>query len=291
MSVGGRHGGGPVLRAWVTLQIAASRMADGMRALAADRDELERRLMAVAIPVAVILCQGAVLIIVESLVVMVSSLRGIPLSDTIRSLPASMSAWGLPIGCLGVLMPLLFRGVRTMVSRNHGFGWRHAHSLRGVAGSIGIGAAVGLLMWLFSSLASSMLRLAGVDIPAMGRSTMAALHGPLVIAVAVVASPVAEELLFRGVVSRSLMRSRLLTGADGSRTRPARIMISLLAGLSFGIMHMDGSADGAWLAMSVAWMTVFGAVQTMLADRRGLDAAIVSHICYNCAAVAAVSFL
>lgn len=291
MSAGRGHDGGPMLKAWVAMQMAVSRVADWARALAADRDELERRLLAVAVPVAVILCQGAILIIVESVVVVVSSMRGLPMSDTVRRLPASMSAWSLPLGCLGVLTPLLFRGVRTMVSRNHGFGWGRARSPRDVAGDVGIGVAAGLLMWLFSSLVSSMLRLAGVDIPTMGRSTLAALHGPLVIAVAVIASPVAEELLFRGVVSRSLMRSRLLTKKDGSRTWPARIMVSLLAGLSFGVMHMDGSAGGAWLAMSVAWMTVFGAVQTLLADRRGLGAAIVSHMCYNCAAIAAVTLL
>lgn len=283
--------GGPMLRIWVTMQIAFSRIRDWARSLAADRTELERRLLVVAMPFAVILCQGAILIIVESVVVVVSSLRGFSMSDTVRSLPATMSTWSLPLGCLGVLTPLLFRGVRTMITRNKGLGWERVRSFRDVAGHAGVGVAMGLLLWVISSLASSALRLAGADIPTMGRSTLAALHGPLVITVAAVISPIAEELLFRGVVSRSLMCSRLLTKADGSRTRVSRIVVALVAGLSFGIMHMDGSAGGAWLVMSVVWMTVFGAVQTLLADRHGLGTAIVSHICYNCAVLAAVTVL
>lgn len=273
-----------IIGIWVHMLMAGRRAVDWGRRLLADPPELHRRLMPFIIPFAVLLSQAIVVVVVESLAVIVRSMQGEDIPSLVRALPVLMRAWAIPMGLAGTLMPLIFRGIRGVAAENGGFGFHTPH-VRSVAADTVLGVVAGALLWLSSAALSAGLQAAGAPIPSRSSSTADAGLGMFPILVAVLAAPIAEELVFRGLVSRPLMHSGLLARPDGTRGIPATLAVALLAALPFGILHMDSASGPFWSVLSVAWMTVFGAVQTMLADRRGLLCPMICHVAYNLAVI------
>ena len=269
---------------WVHALMAGRRVVDWGRRLLADPPELHRRLMPFIIPFAVLLSQAIVVVVVESLAVIVRSMQGEDIPSLVRALPVLMKAWAIPMGLAGTLLPLAFNGIRGVAAENGGFGFRTPH-VRAVASDVVLGIVAGALLWLSSAALSAGLQAAGAPIPSRSSSTADAGLGMFPILIAVAAAPIAEELVFRGLVSRPLMHSGLLTRPDGGRGIPAMLTVALLAGLPFGILHMDSASGPVWALLSVVWMTVFGAVQTLLADRRGLLCPMICHVAYNLAVI------
>ncbi len=94
----------------------------------------------------------------------------------------------------------------------------------------------------------------------------------------VVVVPVVEELLFRGLVLRSLLR--LMRGA-GRIVGPALAII--LTGILFGLAHFE--------ALQLLGLAAFGAVLAFMAYRLNrLGAGILAHATFNLVAVLAIAF-
>lgn len=279
-----------IISIWVRALMAGRRVADWGKRLLADPPELHRRLMPFIIPVAVLLSQALVVVVVESLAVIVRSMQGEDIPSLVKALPVLLKAWAIPMGLAGTLLPLAFNGIRAVAAENGGFGFR-APRVRGIVADTIVGAAVGAGLWAFSAAAAAGLQAAGAPVPSQSTATADAGLNPVSIIIAVIAVPVVEELMFRGLVSRPLMRSSMLTRKDGGRGLAACILMACLAGLPFGILHMDSASGPLWSVLSVAWMTVFGAVQTMLADRRGLLCPMIGHVAYNLIVVASTAIM
>lgn len=96
-----------------------------------------------------------------------------------------------------------------------------------------------------------------------------------------VIGPVAEELVFRGVIGRTVVDSGLARGGDGSRSAAQTFATCLVAGLFFGLPHVTG-ISAAGLEGAVA-MTLFGALLTWLSSvrTRSLAPAIAAHVTLN----------
>lgn len=279
-----------IISIWVRALMAGRRVVDWGRRLLADPPELHRRLMPFIIPVAVLLSQALIVVVVESLAVIVRSMQGEDIPSLVKALPVLLKAWAIPMGLAGTLLPLAFNGIRAVAAENGGFGFR-APRVRGIVADTIVGAAVGAGLWAFSAAAAAGLQAAGAPVPSQSTATADAGLNPVSIIIAVIAVPVVEELMFRGLVSRPLMRSSMLTREDGGRGLAACILMACLAGLPFGILHMDSASGPLWSVLSVAWMTVFGAVQTMLADRRGLLCPMIGHVAYNLIVVASTAIM
>lgn len=96
-------------------------------------------------------------------------------------------------------------------------------------------------------------------------------------------TPVLEELLFRGVVTRSLLDSSFARDAEGRETRMRSSMVCLVGGVLFALTHLIGVGNTfeAWLTL--ACMTVLGWAFGLLDLRfRSVVPSIVSHVLYNC---------
>ena len=96
-----------------------------------------------------------------------------------------------------------------------------------------------------------------------------------------VIGPVAEELVFRGVIGRTVVDSGLARGGDGSRSAAQTLATCLVSGLFFGLPHVTG-ISAAGLEGAVA-MTLFGALLTWLSSvrTRSLAPAIAAHVTLN----------
>lgn len=91
---------------------------------------------------------------------------------------------------------------------------------------------------------------------------------PLMALAAVVVVPIAEELLYRGMLFQAL------------RTRLGRWPAIGLSGLVFGLLHAQGTLEGTLLLLAAFYP--FGMWLAWLFDRRGtLAASIVCHMAYN----------
>lgn len=96
-------------------------------------------------------------------------------------------------------------------------------------------------------------------------------------------TPVLEEMLFRGVVTKSLLESSFAKTPAGESTRMRSSMVCLVGGLLFGVTHLIGvaSAPEAWLTLS--GMTVLGWAFGLLDMKfKSVIPSIVSHVLYNC---------
>ena len=96
-------------------------------------------------------------------------------------------------------------------------------------------------------------------------------------------TPVLEEMLFRGVVTKSLLESSFAKTPAGESTRMRSSMVCLVGGLLFGVTHLIGvaSAPEAWLTLS--GMTVLGWAFGLLDMRfKSVIPSMVSHVLYNC---------
>lgn len=158
---------------------------------------------------------------------------------------------------------------------------------RGLAESLLLAAAWALLLWPVAqgagALAGAAEALAGAARPALGHTTLEALSssGPAdpwwwaTVALAVAVSPVAEELVYRGLLQQGLK-------AGGMRPGAAVAMTSVL----FAAVHvpaLTAGAQAAGLATLVALSVGWG----FLYERTGrLAAPMLAHAAFNAANVA-----
>jgi len=144
-----------------------------------------------------------------------------------------------------------------------------------------IGLAVGLASAVVTVLVSSaVLTTRQADaLEAKAELVVDRAHGPVAVVILVVAlcvaTPLAEEVFFRGLVFGSLRRATSL-------------LVALpVAGLAFGPVHYDGlSTPGRVLAVQFGLLGLFGVALCALAARTGrLGAGIVSHAVFNAVTV------
>ena len=186
--------------------------------------------------------------------------------------PVMVEAYGALAGCLALGMVWLSgRGLAEQYGGwRRAFGFclpqpRHAKTALGWLG-IQIGARMGLLVVL-GTVAPALQAHGGntegtSDLPAFGL-LLAGVS-------AVVLAPVMEELAFRGIVLRGLMRRMPFWPA------------ALLSSLMFASLHAPGAAHLAGIPLLVSMMLVFGLLQCVLVRRSGtLAPAIAVHGAMN----------
>lgn len=148
-----------------------------------------------------------------------------------------------------------------------------------------LGLGVGLGSTIVTAVVSSAV-LSGRqqdDLEVKARETVDRAYGPaavvLLVVVLCVATPLAEEVFFRGLLFRSL-------------NRVTAVLVAVpLAGLVFGLVHYDAvPAPGIVVVVQLGLLALFGMALCVLAHRTGrLGAGIVAHAAFN--AVTVISLL
>lgn len=152
-------------------------------------------------------------------------------------------------------------------------------SARPLGRNLAIGSGLGLLAIVASTLIVSLLvALTGNDAAPEQVLTGGLMETPLELALAVMAAvvlaPVAEELLFRGLLHRSLRRR--------SRIVPATALSSVL----FAVVHVDVAFSQP---LALVGLTLVGVILAIAYERTGsLLVPIVIHAVHNAVTIAAV---
>lgn len=94
-------------------------------------------------------------------------------------------------------------------------------------------------------------------------------------------SPFGEELVFRGMIGRVLVDSPMLRAGSGARSWWQSLLVCLLSGAFFGVVHFTGFG---WAGISpVVMTTLFGALLTWVSSMRtrSLWLAASAHVAFN----------
>jgi uncharacterized protein len=163
---------------------------------------------------------------------------------------------------------------------------RRGHGLADLVGErrplgrlIGVGVGIGLVTWIGSTVVVAVLVAAsGSDRAPEQALTGSLSDGPLQLLLAIVAAvvlaPIAEELLFRGLLHRALRRRQRL---------PVATAISSLA---FAAVHVDVAFSQP---LALIGLTIVGAALAIAYERTGsLVVPVVMHAVYNGVAIAAL---
>lgn len=151
--------------------------------------------------------------------------------------------------------------------------------VRPIGRHVGIGAGLGLLAIVASTLLVSLLvALTGSDAEPEQVLTGGLMESPMEVALAamaaVVLAPIAEELLFRGLLHRGLRR-RL-------RAVPATALSSVL----FAVVHVDVAFSQP---LALVGLTLVGVILAIAYERTGsLLVPVVIHAVHNAVTIAAV---
>ncbi|CAA9242377.1 MAG: hypothetical protein AVDCRST_MAG76-1835 [uncultured Acidimicrobiales bacterium] len=201
--------------------------------------------------------------------------RGLDQAEAPRDLGfAVVSSVGLWVGFLG--LPLLWSRWQGGGGRLLGLGARWTDLPLGLAAGLGSSLATGVI----SSILLSPPQKEALESKA--RETVDRASGPaavvLLVAVLCVATPIAEEVFFRGLLFRSLHRLAGLAVAVP------------IAALVFGLVHYDPEpVPGVVVAVQLGLLGLFGAVLCLLTHRTGrLAAGIVAHAAFNAVTVIAL---
>lgn len=180
---------------------------------------------------------------------------------------AVVSSIGLWVGFLG--LPLLWSRWQGGAGRLLGLRARWTDVPLGLAAGLGSSLATAVISSILLSSAEMK------DLESKARETVdrasGAAAGVLLVVVLCVATPIAEEVFFRGLLFRSLHRL-------------AGLAVALpLAGLVFGLVHYDPEpVPAVVVAVQLALLGLFGGVLCLLAHRTGrLAASIVAHAAFN----------
>jgi uncharacterized protein len=144
---------------------------------------------------------------------------------------------------------------------------------------VGLGLGVGLLTWIGSTVVVAVLvAISGSDRAPEQALTGSLSDGPLQLLLAIVAAvvlaPIAEELLFRGLLHRALRRRQRL---------PVATAISSLA---FAVVHVDVALSQP---LALVGLTIVGAALAVAYERTGsLVVPVVMHAVYNGVAIVAL---
>ena len=194
---------------------------------------------------------------------------------------AVVTSVGLWVGFL--VLPLLFG----RVAQPGGRGPRAYLGLSARWADLPLGVAVGLGSTLVTGLISSAVLTSGQqdELEGKAQEVIDRAQGPAAVALLVVvlcvATPVAEEVFFRGLLFRSMQRI----------ARPGRgaglVLALLVASLVFGIVHYDFEpAPGQVLLVQIGVLSLFGLALCALVLRTGrLAAGIVAHATFNAVTV------
>ncbi len=201
--------------------------------------------------------------------------RGLDQAEVPRDLGfAVLSSVGLWVGFLG--LPLLWSRWAGGPARLLGLRARWVDLPLGLA--VGLGST--LVTFVVSSIALSDQELEALESKA--RDTVDRASGPaaaaLLVVVLCVATPLAEEVFFRGVLFRSLHRV-------------AGLVVAVpLAGLVFGLVHYDPDpVPGVVVAVQLGLLALFGMALCVLVHRTGrLGASIVAHAAFNSVTVISI---
>jgi CAAX protease family protein len=135
---------------------------------------------------------------------------------------------------------------------------------------VGVGTYVVVLDALYPPLLSFLRRLSGhkVSVGGTAKHLGSLGRGPGFVAFAVavaIGAPIAEEIFFRGVLLRALVR------------RAGEAWGAVLCGVLFGLAHATGTEAAALPALMV-----FGVILAVLANRTGrLGPGIAAHVAFN----------
>lgn len=152
-------------------------------------------------------------------------------------------------------------------------------SLRPTGRRVAVGVGLGIAALIGSSLLVSLLvALTGSEATAEQVLTQDLTGTPaellLVVAAAVVMAPLAEELLFRGLLHRALRRRLAIA--------PATLLSSIL----FAVVHLDVATSQP---LALAGLTLVGAVLAVAAERTGgLLVPVIIHATYNAVTIMVV---
>ena len=104
----------------------------------------------------------------------------------------------------------------------------------------------------------------------------------IIVMLTVIIAPFCEELLFRGIIGKTILESAFVTNPDGVKTRTRRAFACIVSGLVFGLMHLVVAADPQQAMLSVLSMTLMGAVLTVVDDvAKSIRPSIAIHALYN----------
>jgi membrane protease YdiL (CAAX protease family) len=185
----------------------------------------------------------------------------------------------LPVRDIADALLLLFGGLLTGVASLVVARWRHGAAGRLIWGwrrpnlaDVGIGVAaallaflaVGVIVWLLTLGGEAPEVQTGIREAAANRAAL-----PFLAIAAVVVVPIAEELLYRGLLFQGL------------RTRLGRWPAIGMSGFVFGLLHVQwGNLEGTLLLLAAFYP--LGMWLAWLFDRRGtLVVPIVAHMAYN----------
>ena len=213
--------------------------------------------------------------------------------------PSTLSVASMDPGML--VVATLFSSLFTSIAGYVFYGvrskrWWPAKTADGktVAKRVGVGLLVGVAVVVIIQLAAWLASLVGLTVESSETSTSVIsmlrwslsssapwLFVPALLLTVGVVGPVAEELVFRGLIGRTVIDSGFASRGDGSRSKAQTLLACLLAGLFFGVVHITG-LSAAGLEGAVV-MTLVGAVLTWLSSvkTRSLAPAVAAHVALN----------
>lgn len=213
--------------------------------------------------------------------------------------PSALSVASMDPGMLTVAT--LFSSLFTSIAGYVFYGvkskrWWPAETADGktVAKRVGVGLLAGVAVIVIMQLAAWLASLVGIAVESSETSTSVismlrwSLSGsapwlfvPALLLTVGVVGPVAEELVFRGLIGRTVIDSGFASRGDGTRSKAQTLLACLVAGLFFGVVHVTG-LSAAGLEGAVV-MTLVGAALTWLSSvkTRSLAPAVAAHVALN----------
>lgn len=120
------------------------------------------------------------------------------------------------------------------------------------------------------------------------------LLGVLMLLASIIVAPVLEEMLFRGLYARSLVKSSIGVGQslddDGNPVDPSvrtsilrQVLVCIMAGVIFGVCHLDPNGAMVTNLTSVLTTSIIGALFTWVSQYKydSIWPTMVAHVVYN----------
>lgn len=216
---------------------------------------------------------GVILAVVLVWAVGWAALRGWPASPELRTALSYFAAWVPLLGA--VLVASYLRGQRSLA---RDFGLRFAWI------DLFFGLVVGGMMRAATTLIEILLygRVASGG-PTFGETVYDVSWLLFTILAPVLAAPLIEELFFRGLMQRSLVRAAASHSQPAASARTSVVVTAIIVtALVFAAVHMLQTGGGIEMAVVGLSTLVVGIGTGILAATTGrLGAAIIAHVTYN----------